>query len=72
MLKKVVEYIFVIIGFLSFLAVGGGSLRYRNRNVDLHSSLTEDVVAVVLIILIPLIGYRLIKLGYKILESVKE
>ncbi len=45
MFKKIIVYILVFIGFLCFLLVGGGSMRYRNRNVPLHDSINESIIS---------------------------
>ncbi len=65
-------YILIFIGFLCFLAVGGGSMRYRNRSVNPNNSLSEDIMIIALLILTPVIGYFLIKIGFKILGNDKE
>ncbi|GGI56566.1 hypothetical protein GCM10011444_08750 [Winogradskyella haliclonae] len=72
MIKKIVGYTLVILGLLCFLIVGGGSMRFRNRTINLHNSLTENIVAIVLILSIPVVGYFLMKFGFKILEKNKE
>lgn len=71
MIKKIIGYILVLLGLLCFLIVGGGSMRYRNRTLNLHNSLTEDFLTIILILLIPVAGYFLMKFGFKILENNK-
>ncbi len=72
MLRKIIGYVLILIGFLCFLVVGGGSMRYRNRSVNMHNSLSEDVVLIVLLILTPVIGFFLIKIGFRILGNDKK
>jgi hypothetical protein len=72
MVKKVIGYVLIVLGFLCFLLVGGGSMRYRNSNVLTGISITEGIITVFIIILIPIIGFLLIKLGLKIIVSKKE
>ena len=59
MYKKIIGYTLIILGLLCFLVVGGGSMRFRNRTVNLHNSLTEDILTIILILLIPVVGYLL-------------
>jgi len=71
MYKKIIRYTLIILGLLCFLVVGGGSMRFRNRTVNLHNSLTEDILTIILILLIPVVGYFLMKFGFKMLENSK-
>jgi len=72
MIKKLIGYTLVLLGLLCFLIVGGGSMRYRNRTLNLHNSLTEDILTIIFILLIPVVGYFLLKFGFKILENSKR
>ena len=47
-------------------------MRYSKRTVNLHNSLTEDILTIILILSIPVVGYFLKKFGFKILEKNKE
>lgn len=69
MFRKIIGYIFVFTGFLCFLLIGGGSMRYRNRSVNPSYSIYEDIIAIFVILLIPVIGFFLLKIGFKILEG---
>jgi TRAP-type C4-dicarboxylate transport system permease small subunit len=67
MIKKIIGYILVIIGFLCFLFVGGGSMRYRNTSAYRDIPVSEGITLIVFIILIPIIGFFLVKIGFKII-----
>ena len=69
MFKRITGYVLVIVGFLCFLIVGGGSMRYRKRLVNPHTSLSEDIMVVLFLIIIPIIGYFFIKIGFRILKN---
>ena len=69
MFKKAIGYILIFLGALCFLIVGGGSMRYRNRSVPLNQSIQEGIIIVLLYILIPIIGFFLLKIGFNLIGS---
>jgi hypothetical protein len=69
MIKKIFGYLLLLIGLLCFILVGGGSMRYRNKSLNLHSTINEDLITIVLYILVPIIGFILMKIGYKIVSK---
>lgn len=69
MLKKVFGFLLMLIGLLCFIIVEGGSMRYRNKRIDLHNTINEDLITIALYILVPIIGFILMKIGYKIVSK---
>ena len=72
MFKKIIGFTLIVLGLFCFLVVGGGFMKYRNRSINLHNLLTEDILTIILILLIPVVGYFLMKFCFKILEKSKE
>jgi len=69
MIKKFIGYIFVFIGFICFLIVGGGSM--RNRSIPMYNAINESFIIILLYILIPIVGFFLIRIGFKIISNNK-
>lgn len=69
MSKKVLGYSMISVGILSFLIVGGGSMRYRNKSVYMNISIRDGLLIVLFYILTPIIGFFLIKYGLKLIEN---
>lgn len=69
MINKIFGWFLVIFGFLCFLFVGGGNIRYRNKSLRLHTSLTEDLIHLAFLIAIPVIGFFSIKFGFRPLKK---
>ena len=60
----------MLLGLFCFWWVGGGSMRYRfNKSMNLQSSINEDLFRIFFYILIPIIAFLLMKLGFKILRK---
>ncbi|MFK8059058.1 MAG: hypothetical protein AB8B78_03110 [Polaribacter sp.] len=59
----------MIIGLLCFMIIGGGSMRFRNKTINLHSSIDEDLIVIGMYLLIPVLGFVLMKVGYTIVSK---
>ena len=71
MVKKISGYTLIFIGILCFLVVGGGSMRYRSMSYNVHGKISEDIVAIIICIALPVLGFFMIKFGLGMVDRNK-
>ncbi|MCL6294623.1 hypothetical protein [Jejuia spongiicola] len=72
MIRKYFAYILILFGLLCFLITGGGSFRYSNGSAFRNITYTEGFFLIAFFIITPILGYFCMKIGFRILDKIKE
>lgn len=72
MLRKIFGFLLIAIGFLCLLLVGGGSMRYRNKSLIFYNETDDYISNILVLVTLPIIGFLLLWIGYKILKKYSD